>query len=188
MSFNPLYINSVEVLIDKLSINLKRSVIMRENAVMKTPVGNVLVETWDDYLVKLQFTDLPETDKFLDGLLMEIRIQLGLYFQGKQKTFDIPVAFGGTDFQHKVWMEVNKIPFGKTSTYEKIAANIGNLQAVRAVGTAIGANPILIMLPCHRIVGKYGQLTGYAGGLWRKSQLLEIEQKEKTGKQVPLQF
>ncbi|WP_194976012.1 methylated-DNA--[protein]-cysteine S-methyltransferase [Aquiflexum lacus] len=161
---------------------------MRENAVMRTPLGNVLVETWDDYLVKLQFTDLPETDKFLDGLLMDIRIQLGLYFQGKQKTFDIPVAFGGTDFQHKVWMEVNKIPFGNTSTYEKIAANIGNPQAVRAVGTAIGANPILVMLPCHRIVGKHGQLTGYAGGLWRKSQLLEIEQKEKVGKQVPLQF
>lgn len=161
---------------------------MKEYAVMETPLGNVRAEVWDGYLVRLQFTEEPVTDTFLDGVLMDVRIQLGLYFQGKLDTFDIPVAFGGTDFQHKVWMEVNKIPFGKTSTYEKIANNLGNPNAVRAVGTAIGANPILIMLPCHRIVGKYGQLTGYAGGLWRKSKLLEMEQKERVGSQVKLEF
>jgi methylated-DNA-[protein]-cysteine S-methyltransferase len=161
---------------------------MKEYAVMDTPLGNVQAEVWDGYLVRLQFTEEPETDTFLDGVLMDVRIQLGLYFQGKLETFDIPVAFGGSDFQHKVWMEVNKIPFGKTSTYEKIANNLGIPNAVRAVGTAIGANPILIMLPCHRIVGKYGQLTGYAGGLWRKSKLLEMEQKERVGSQVKLEF
>jgi methylated-DNA-[protein]-cysteine S-methyltransferase len=161
---------------------------MKEYAVMETPLGNVRAEVWDGYLVRLQFTEEPVTDTFLDGVLMDVRIQLGLYFQGKLDTFDIPVAFGGTDFQHKVWMEVNKIPFGETSTYEKIANNLGNPNAVRAVGTAIGANPILIMLPCHRIVGKYGQLTGYAGGLWRKSKLLEMEQKERVGSQVKLEF
>jgi methylated-DNA-[protein]-cysteine S-methyltransferase len=161
---------------------------MKEYAVMETPLGNVKVEVWDGYLVRLQFTDEPLTDKFLDGVLMDVRIQLGLYFQGKLETFDIPVAFGGTDFQHQVWMEVNKVPFGETSTYEKIARNIGNLNALRAVGTAIGANPILIMLPCHRILGKHGQLTGYAGGLWRKSKLLEMEQIEKVGTQVKLEF
>lgn len=161
---------------------------MRDFAVMETPLGNVRVDIWDGYLVRLQFTDDPATERFLDGLLMDIRIQLGLYFQGKQHTFDIPVAFGGTDFQHKVWMEVNKIPFGKTATYEQIARNLGNPQSVRAVGTAIGANPILIMLPCHRIVGKYGQLTGYAGGLWRKAKLLELEQPAVKGKQTELSF
>jgi methylated-DNA-[protein]-cysteine S-methyltransferase len=161
---------------------------MKEYAVMETPLGNVRAEVWDGYLVRLQFTEEPVTDTFLDGVLMDVRIQLGLYFQGKLDTFDIPVAFGGTDFQHKVWMEVNKIPFGETSTYEKIANNLGNPNAVRAVGTAIGANPILIMLPCHRIVGKFGQLTGYAGGLWRKSKLLEMEQKERVGSQVKLEF
>jgi methylated-DNA-[protein]-cysteine S-methyltransferase len=161
---------------------------MKEYAVMDTPLGNVQAEVWDGYLVGLQFTEEPETDTFLDGVLMDVRIQLGLYFQGKLETFDIPVAFGGSDFQHKVWMEVNKIPFGETSTYEKIANNLGNPNAVRAVGSAIGANPILIMLPCHRIVGKYGQLTGYAGGLWRKSKLLEMEQKERVGSQVKLEF
>jgi len=161
---------------------------MKEFAVMETPLGNIRTEAWDGYLVSLQFTDEPATDTFLDGVLMDVRIQLGLYFQGKQETFDIPVAFGGTDFQHKVWMEVNKIPFGKTATYEQIARNLGNPQPVRAVGTAIGANPILIMLPCHRIVGKYGQLTGYAGGLWRKAKLLELEQPAVKGKQTELSF
>ncbi len=165
-----------------------KSNIMKEYAVMETPLGNVRAEAWDGYLVRLQFTDEAVTDTFLDGVLMDVRIQLGLYFQGKQDTFDIPVAFGGTDFQHQVWMEVNKIPFGETSTYEKIANNIDRPSAVRAVGTAIGANPILIMLPCHRIVGKQGQLTGYAGGLWRKSKLLEMEQKEKAGVQVKMEF
>lgn len=161
---------------------------MREYAVMETPLGNVKAEVFDGYLISLQFTEEPETDTFLDGVLMDVRIQLGLYFQGKQKTFDIPVALGGTDFQRKVWLEINKIPFGNTKTYEQIALNLGNPNAVRAVGSAIGSNPILMMLPCHRVVGKQGQLTGYAGGVWRKSELLELENKDKVGKQSVLGF
>lgn len=161
---------------------------MRDYAVMETPLGNVKAEVFDGYLISLQFTDEIASDKFLDGVLMDVRIQLGLYFQGKQKTFDIPVALGGTDFQRKVWLEINKIPFSETSTYEKIALRLGKPGAERAVGTAIGANPILIMLPCHRIIGKRGQLTGYAGGLWRKSELLDLEKKDQIGKQVTLSF
>ncbi|MFN3802258.1 methylated-DNA--[protein]-cysteine S-methyltransferase [Belliella pelovolcani] len=161
---------------------------MREIAVMETPLGNVRAETFDGYLISLKFTEEPVTDTFLDGVLMDIRIQLGLYFQGKQKTFDVPVALGGTDFQRQVWLEVNKVPFGQTKTYEQIAIGLGKPNAVRAVGTAIGANPILIMLPCHRIVGKHGQLTGYAGGIWRKSELLELENKDKVGRQSVLGF
>lgn len=166
-----------------MSVNMKK-----EFAVMETPLGNIKVEAWDGYVVKMKFTDEVATDDFLDDVLMDVRIQLGLYFQGKQQTFDVPVALGGTDFQHKVWMEVNKIPFGTTSTYEQIARNLGNPSAVRAVGTAVGANPILIMMPCHRIVAKDGQLTGYSGGIWRKSKLLEMEQKEKVGRQVTMEF
>jgi methylated-DNA-[protein]-cysteine S-methyltransferase len=161
---------------------------MREIAVMETPLGNVKAEAFDGYLISLKFTEEPVTDTFLDGVLMDIRIQLGLYFQGKQKTFDVPVALGGTDFQRQVWLEVNKVPFGQTKTYEQIAIGLGKPNAVRAVGTAIGANPILIMLPCHRIVGKHGQLTGYAGGIWRKSELLELENKDKVGRQSVLGF
>lgn len=172
----------------KVQSQTSKSVNMKEHTVIETPLGSVRAEAWDGYLVSLQFTDEKPADGFLDGLLMDVRIQLGLYFQGKLKTFDIPVALGGTDFQHRVWMEVNKIPFGKTTTYEKIALKLGNPNAIRAVGTAIGSNPILIMLPCHRVLGKYGQLTGYAGGLWRKSHLLEIEQKEALGFQVKMNF
>lgn len=161
---------------------------MKDDAVMETPLGNVKVEVWDGYLVRLQFTDEPLTDKFLDGILMDVRIQLGLYFQGKQDTFDIPVALGGTDFQHEVWKIINTTPFGKTITYEDIANRMGKPLAVRAVGTAVGANPILIMMPCHRIVGKYGQLTGYAGGIWRKEKLLELERKDKVGVQAVLNY
>lgn len=161
---------------------------MREYAVMETPLGNVKAEVFDGYLISLQFTEAPQTNTFLDEVLMDVRIQLGLYFQGKQKTFDIPVALGGTDFQRKVWMEINKIPFGKTKTYEQIAMNLGSPNAVRAVGSAIGSNPILMMLPCHRVVGKQGQLTGYAGGIWRKSELLELENKDKVGIQTVLGF
>ncbi|GHB37708.1 methylated-DNA--[protein]-cysteine S-methyltransferase [Mongoliitalea lutea] len=161
---------------------------MKDYAVMETPLGNVRAEVWDGYLVRLQFTEEPATDKFLDGVLMDVRIQLGLYFQGKQETFDVPVALGGTDFQHEVWKLINTIPFGKTTTYEDIAKRMGKPQAVRAVGTAVGANPILIMMPCHRIVGKSGQLTGYAGGIWRKEKLLELERKEKVGVQVVLNY
>jgi methylated-DNA-[protein]-cysteine S-methyltransferase len=159
---------------------------MRDFAVMETPVGNLMAEVIDDYLISLKFSDEPVSDKFLDGLLMELRIQLGLYFQGKLKTFDIPVALGGTDFQRKVWMEVNTIPFGEVSTYEKIAQKVGSPGAVRAVGSAIGLNPILLLLPCHRIIGKSGSLTGYAGGLWRKSKLLEMERGQVHGQQVSL--
>lgn len=161
---------------------------MKDYAVMETPLGNVRAEVWDGYLVRLQFTEEPATDKFLDGVLMDVRIQLGLYFQGKQETFDVPVALGGTDFQHEVWKLINTIPFGKTTTYEDIAKRMGKPQAVRAVGTAVGANPILIMMPCHRIVGKSGQLTGYAGGIWRKEKLLELERKEKVGVQAVLDY
>ncbi|MCH7411620.1 methylated-DNA--[protein]-cysteine S-methyltransferase [Belliella sp. DSM 111904] len=159
---------------------------MREIAIMETPLGNIRAEAFEGYLISLRFTDEPVTDKFLDGVLMDVRIQLGLYFQGKQKTFDVPVALGGTDFQRRVWLEANKVPFGKTKTYEQIATNLGSPKSVRAVGTAIGANPILVMLPCHRIIGKSGQLTGYAGGVWRKSALLELEQKDRIGLQAVL--
>ena len=87
----------------------------------------------------------------------------------------MPIGLGGTDFQRKVWMEVAKIPFGQTMTYMKLSQKLSNPAAIRAVGAAIGANPILVILPCHRILGSDGSLTGYAGGLDIKKALLELE-------------
>lgn len=101
--------------------------------------------------------------------------QLEEYFLGKREVFDIFLDPNGTDFQNQVWQEIAKIPFGKTISYGDIAKAIGREKAVRAVGAACGKNPVSIVVPCHRVVGKDGSLTGYAGGLERKTWLLEFE-------------
>ena len=101
--------------------------------------------------------------------------QLGEYFAGARKSFDLPLDFAGTPFQKKVWSELLNIPFGQTRTYGQIANAIGKPRAFRAVGAANGKNPISIVAPCHRVIGKNGSLTGFAGGLEAKECLLEIE-------------
>ncbi|TCP21324.1 methylated-DNA-[protein]-cysteine S-methyltransferase [Scopulibacillus darangshiensis] len=109
--------------------------------------------------------------------------ELDEYFQGKQQTFNLPADVEGTTFQQEIWEALKDIPYGETYTYSQIAAMIGRPRAVRAVGTAIGRNPLLISVPCHRVVGKNGSLAGYRGGLEMKEQLLELEQAKKTNTQ-----
>ncbi|WP_243900742.1 methylated-DNA--[protein]-cysteine S-methyltransferase [Glycomyces niveus] len=104
--------------------------------------------------------------------------QLEAYFAGDLKDFDLPLAAAGTAFQHKVWKELCRIPYGETVSYMDIAERIGDRKAVRAVGLANGRNPIAIVVPCHRVIGANGKLTGYAGGLWRKERLLSLERGE----------
>ena len=101
--------------------------------------------------------------------------QLEEYFAGTRRAFDLPLAPQGTAFQMRVWREISHIPFGKTLTYAQLAARIGAPDAVRAVGAATGRNPLSILVPCHRVVGSDGSLTGYAGGIERKLRLLELE-------------
>lgn len=101
--------------------------------------------------------------------------QLIGYLDGTRKQFDLPIDIYGTDFQKKVWYTLCRVPYNHLSTYSEVAKKIENEKAVRAVGTAIGANPILIVVPCHRIIGKNGTLTGYRGGLEMKQQLLKLE-------------
>jgi methylated-DNA-[protein]-cysteine S-methyltransferase len=108
-------------------------------------------------------------------LIKKAAEQLNEYFDGKLKVFDLPLVLHGTDFQVKVWKALQKIPYGKTSSYGEIAAIIGNPKASRAVGMANNRNPISIIVPCHRVIGHNGSLTGYAGGLKLKQQLLELE-------------
>jgi methylated-DNA-[protein]-cysteine S-methyltransferase len=110
-------------------------------------------------------------------LLKKASEQLHEYLDGKRNTFDSPLAPQGTEFQQKVWKSLLEIPYGKTYTYKDIASHIGNVKAARAVGMANNKNPILILIPCHRVVGSNGKLIGYAGGLDVKEKLLDLEKK-----------
>lgn len=111
------------------------------------------------------------TDKIIDAT----RKQLDSYFAGKRKSFDVPLAAKGTAFQTRVWHALTKIPYGETVSYGAIAAGIGSPKAVRAVGAANGRNPIPIIIPCHRVIGANGSLTGFGGGMARKELLLDLE-------------
>ncbi len=106
--------------------------------------------------------------------------QLTAYFAGQLTKFDLPISMSGTQFQQQVWQELTKIPYGKTISYKELAVRIGNIKAVRAVGLANGRNPISIIVPCHRVIGANGSLTGYGGGLPRKKVLLDLENSAQT--------
>jgi methylated-DNA-[protein]-cysteine S-methyltransferase len=114
-------------------------------------------------------------------VLREAERQLKEYFAGKRTSFDLPLDFHGTDFQKRVWKALLKIPFGETRSYAQIARALGKPTAMRAVGAANGRNPISIIAPCHRVIGKDGQLTGFAGGLKAKAHLLALEQPSPAG-------
>lgn len=108
-------------------------------------------------------------------LLEQAAAELAAYFAGQLRTFTVPLAPMGTDFQQRVWAALREIPYGGTATYGEIAARVGNPRACRAVGQANNRNPIPILIPCHRVIGAGGQLTGYAGGLDVKQKLLALE-------------
>ena len=114
--------------------------------------------------------------------------QLEEYFAGKRLEFEVPLAPEGTEFQRKVWDELLNIPFGETRSYLDIAESLGDRNSTRAVGNANGKNRVSIIIPCHRVVGSDGKLTGYAGGLWRKKWLLKHEHEMRYGKQGTLAF
>ena len=110
-----------------------------------------------------------------DPILIKAEKQLLEYYAGCRTSFDLPLDFQGSDFQKAVWKALLSIPYGETKTYKQIATELGKEQAVRAVGTAIGRNPLSIVAPCHRVIGSDGELRGFAGGLETKAQLLKLE-------------
>jgi methylated-DNA-[protein]-cysteine S-methyltransferase len=132
--------------------------------------------TVDDRIKKVLNAEIVERD---DEILRETSKQLDEYLEGRRKAFDVPVLMMGTDLQKRVWKALMSIAYGATSTYGQIARDIGSPRAVRAVGNACGANPIGIIVPCHRVVGSNGGLVGYGGGLPLKRKLLALEQKGK---------
>jgi methylated-DNA-[protein]-cysteine S-methyltransferase len=145
----------------------------------KSPIGIILIEGSNQGISKLIFTDVIEDEK-IRGCEMSYRCltQLEEYFKQKREVFDLKLDLKGTDFQKRIWEELLKIPYGKTISYKDLSVRLGNVKAIRAVAAANGANPVSIIVPCHRVIGSDGSLTGYAGGLWRKRWLLEHESKE----------
>ncbi len=143
-----------------------------------TPVGYLQVLSNEDAIISVQFADeaIQEHENDVSHLGKQ---QLIEYFNQKRAHFDLPLAAAGTHFQQQVWSALMDIEYGEVASYLDIAKAIGNEKACRAVGAANGKNPIAIVVPCHRIIGSNGTLTGYAGGMSRKSFLLSLESKQQ---------
>ncbi|MBR1560173.1 MAG: methylated-DNA--[Clostridia bacterium] len=142
------------------------------------PLGVMRAEEDAQGITSLRFVDGPtgESGSGADGRwLADAEAQVREYFAGTRRTFDLPLSLSGSDFQRRVWHALMDIPFGETRSYGDVAAALGNPGAARAVGMANNKNPVLIVVPCHRVVGSSGRLMGYAGGLERKRYLLELE-------------
>ena len=144
---------------------------------LQTPLGKLIVEGNALGLTSLYFVS-DETNlitKTISNTLKEAIIQLKEYFNGTRKDFTLTLHPKGTDFQQKVWQKLLEIPYGTTISYQQLSQNIGDPKAIRAVANANSKNPLWIIIPCHRVIGADGSLTGYAGELWRKKWLLEHE-------------
>lgn len=157
---------------------------------IETPLGTMIACANENGICMLEFSDrkalpteLKEISKHFDANIVQgenphfktLEKELEEYFEGKLKDFTVPLAPVGTDFQKKVWEILRTIPYGTTRTYQQQADILGNPKAVRAVANANGLNKISIIIPCHRVIGSNGTLTGYGGGIWRKQKLLELE-------------
>lgn len=141
----------------------------------KSPIGILKIEATQTKLISVQLTDYTKTVDNSNEMTKKCEMQLREYFCGKRRIFNLPIEFKGTEFQKKVWRELCKIPYGKTVSYQEIAQKIGKKKAVRAVGTAIGKNPIAIIVPCHRVISANGKIGGYAYGIDKKQKLLDLE-------------
>jgi len=143
---------------------------------LESPIGTVEVTVNDAAAVlSVSFVDEPVSEMDTDDACSRALGQLEEYFRGERRRFELALEPDGTEFEHKVWNQVRRIPFGATDSYGEIARRLGDPGAARAVGLANARNPIAIIVPCHRVIGSDGDLTGYAGGLDRKKWLLEME-------------
>jgi len=147
---------------------------------IETPLGHAKIVGNNNGIASVSIVDTPEelSDSIPEALL-DCVIQLKAYFNDKRKTFDLKLNPEGTTFQKKVWKALETIPFGKTITYLQLSKQLGDVKAIRAAASANGKNPLWIIVPCHRVIGSDGSLTGYAGGLYRKQWLLNHESEYK---------
>lgn len=142
---------------------------------IQTPLGIATIKGNENGIAAIAIADEGVVSEVIPSVLQEAVTQLQDYFDGKRTYFDFQLNPVGTDFQQKVWKGLCEIPFGKTMSYLELAKQLGDVKAIRAVASANGKNPLWIVVPCHRVIGTDGSLTGYAGGLWRKKWLLEHE-------------
>lgn len=151
---------------------------MLESVIFYSPLGAIRIAAEADCIVRLDFVKAAEHApvwNIANSLLAAAQAQLAEYFAGKRRQFDLPLNPKGTEFQKKVWQALQTIPYGETRTYKDIAEAVGAPKGFRAVGMANHNNPIAIIIPCHRVIGSNGLLTGYAGGLEYKRALLSLE-------------
>lgn len=162
---------------------------------MVSPVGPLLLGATQEAVVLVEFSDTDRLQTQAERLrkhfgrsfvhapdhplLRELRRQLEEYFAGQRRDFQLPLRYEGSSFQQRVWAALQQIPYGQTCSYGALARQLGDPKATRAVGAANGANPIAIVIPCHRVVNSSGELGGYGGGLWRKQVLLDLEQGQQ---------
>ncbi|HAF31220.1 MAG TPA: cysteine methyltransferase [Bacteroidales bacterium] len=144
-------------------------------AYYKSPIGNLRIISNDTDIIRIDFTDDFFKMQMIPVQIQKCITQLDEYFKGERKEFKIGINPSGTEFQGKVWNLLLKIPYGKTISYIEMAKQFGDEKAIRAIASANGKNPIPIIIPCHRVIGNDGSLTGYAGGLLKKQWLLEHE-------------
>lgn len=147
---------------------------------MKTPLGTAVISGDENGISSISiFDDEREISSVIPDELQEACHQLQDYFDGKRTDFTFKLNPSGTEFQKRVWQGLLEIPFGKTVSYQELSVKLGDVKAIRAVASANGKNPLWVVVPCHRVIGTDGSLTGYAGGLWRKKWLLDHENPVK---------
>lgn len=149
-----------------------------------SPMGKLIIAASENSLYAIFWKDrgMPANGFFRSSanpIIVNAKKQLVEYFAGKRRSFDLPIAPVGTEFQLQAWDQLVKIPYGATISYQSLAEQMGNPKAMRAVGMANGKNPIPIVIPCHRVIGKNGSLTGFSGGLDKKAYLLELEKTNR---------
>src|SRR5437016_1010680 len=157
-----------------------------ESAYFHSPLGAIEITASDSGITSVSFVEKIPEDVFpssstLTGCITELQE----YFSGTRKSFSVPLDPQGTEFQRSVWKQLELIAFGETRSYLDLALKLGDKNLTRAVGAANGKNPIALIVPCHRVIGEDGSLTGYAGGLWRKEWLLDFESPKRQGSLFP---
>ena len=148
---------------------------MKGLAYYASPIGELLIESDHDKIITVNFLKDSKQEELRTTIIGQCITELDEYFFSGRKFFTVELDLRGTDFQKKVWNELLTIPYGKTISYEELAIRTGNIKSIRAVGLANGQNPIAIIVPCHRVIGKSGALIGYGGGLENKEWLLYHE-------------